>query len=90
MSNQAATRRIYEDQFVAELKAAGVEGVQSYLFIPQDGKSEEGMYGVGASFRIVGPLGVIVEAERYQNVGDQSTTGEANINAVSLGLVVRF
>ena len=48
------------------------------------------MYGVGASFRIVGPLGVIVEAERYQNVGDQSTTGEANINAVSLGLVVRF
>jgi len=48
------------------------------------------MYGVGASFRIVGPLGVIAEAERYQNVGDQGTTGQANINAVSLGLVVRF
>jgi len=48
------------------------------------------MYGVGASFRIVGPLGVIAEAERYQNVGDQGTTGQANINAFSLGLVVRF
>ena len=48
------------------------------------------MYGVGASFRIVGPLGVIAEAERYQNVGDSSTTGQANINAFSLGLVLRF
>ncbi|HTS54834.1 MAG TPA: outer membrane beta-barrel protein [Burkholderiales bacterium] len=48
------------------------------------------MYGVGASFKIVGPLGVIAEAERYQNVGDQSTTGQANINAFSLGLVLRF
>jgi OmpA-OmpF porin, OOP family len=48
------------------------------------------MYGVGASFRIIGPLGVIAEAERYQNVGDQSTTGQANINAFSLGLVLRF
>jgi hypothetical protein len=47
------------------------------------------MYGVGASFRIVGPLGVIAEAERYQNVGN-SSTGEANINAFSLGLVLRF
>jgi hypothetical protein len=48
------------------------------------------MYGVGASFRTVGPLGVIAEAERYQNVGNQSTTGQANINAFSLGLVLRF
>ena len=48
------------------------------------------MYGVGASFRIVGPLGVIAEAERYQNVGNSSTTGQANINAFSLGLVLRF
>jgi OOP family OmpA-OmpF porin len=47
------------------------------------------MYGVGASFRIIGPLGVIAEAERYQNVGN-SSTGEANINAFSLGLVLRF
>ena len=48
------------------------------------------MYGVGASFRIIGPLGIIAEAERYQNVGDQSNTGQANINAFSLGLVLRF
>jgi hypothetical protein len=43
VSNQAVTRRTYEDQFVAQLKAAGVDGVQSYLFMPQDGKAEEGM-----------------------------------------------
>jgi len=48
------------------------------------------MYGVGASFKIIGPLGVIAEAERYQNVGDQSKTGQANINAFSLGVVLRF
>ena len=61
--------------------------------LPASSQNADGtsyMYGVGASFRIVGPLGVILEAERYQNVGDQSTTGQANINAVSLGLVLRF
>jgi hypothetical protein len=60
------------------------------LGVSQNASGTSYMYGVGASFKIVGPLGVIVEAERYQNVGDQSTTGQANINAVSLGLVLRF
>jgi len=61
--------------------------------LPTSSQNADGtsyMYGVGASFRIVGPLGVILEAERYQDVGNQSTTGQANINAVSLGLVLRF
>jgi opacity protein-like surface antigen len=48
------------------------------------------MYGVGLSFRIVGPVGIIGEFERYPNVGKQDTTGEANINGFSVGLVVRF
>ena len=41
VSNQAATRRTFEDEFVKQLKADGVEGIQSYNFIPQDGKAEE-------------------------------------------------
>lgn len=60
------------------------------LGVSQDADGSSYMYGLGASFRIVGPLGVIAEAERYQNVGDQSSTGKANINAFSLGLVLRF
>ena len=62
----------------------------SSLATSQSANGTSYMYGVGASFRIIGPLGVIAEVERYQNVGDQSTTGQANINAFSLGLVVRF
>ena len=62
----------------------------SSLGTSQNASGTSYMYGVGASFRIIGPLGVIAEVERYQNVGDQSTTGQANINAYSLGLVVRF
>jgi OmpA-OmpF porin, OOP family len=62
----------------------------SSLGTSQNANGTSYMYGVGASFRIIGPLGVIAEVERYQNVGDQGTTGQANINAFSLGLVVRF
>jgi hypothetical protein len=48
------------------------------------------MGGVGLSVRIVGPLGIIGEVERYQGVGNTDTTGSANINVYSIGLVVRF
>ena len=49
-----------------------------------------GMAGVGVSVRVVGPLGIIGEVERYQGVGNSETTGKANVNVYSLGLVVRF
>lgn len=48
------------------------------------------MGGVGLSVRIVGPLGIIGEVERYEGVGNSDTTGKANINVYSIGLVVRF
>ena len=41
VSSQPATRRTFEDEFVKQLKADGVEGIQSYNFIPQDGKAED-------------------------------------------------
>ena len=41
VSSQSVTRRTFEDEFVKQLKADGVEGIQSYNFIPQNGKAEE-------------------------------------------------
>jgi len=41
VSNQPALRRTFEDEFVKSLKAAGVDAVASYQFIPDDGKAEE-------------------------------------------------
>jgi hypothetical protein len=41
VSNQPALRRTFEDEFVKDLKAAGVDAVASYNFIPDGGKAEE-------------------------------------------------
>ena len=37
VTKQAAIRRTFEDEFVAQLKAAGVNATPTYLYIPQDG-----------------------------------------------------
>src|SRR4029450_10935222 len=37
VTKQASIRRSFEDEFVAQLKAAGVNAIPSYLYIPQDG-----------------------------------------------------
>jgi hypothetical protein len=41
VSNQPALRRTFEDEFVKELKAVGIDAVASYDFIPEDGQVEE-------------------------------------------------
>ena len=41
VSTQPSVRRVFEDEFVGELKAAGVGAVASYTVIPQDGKADE-------------------------------------------------
>ena len=37
VTKQAGIRRTFEDEFVAQLNAAGVNAIPSYLYIPQDG-----------------------------------------------------
>ena len=37
VTKQAGIRRTFEDEFTAQLKAAGVNATPSYLYIPQDG-----------------------------------------------------
>ena len=41
ISRQPGIRRSFEDEFVLRLKAAGVDAVPSYRFIPEDGPVEE-------------------------------------------------
>ena len=41
VSSQPVTRRTFEDEFVKELKAVGIDAVASYDFIPEDGQVEE-------------------------------------------------
>jgi hypothetical protein len=38
---QSSIRRTFEDQFVLQLKVAGVDAVQSYTVLPEDGQVEE-------------------------------------------------
>jgi hypothetical protein len=41
VSKQPSIRRTFEDEFVAKLKAAGMDAVPSYRYIPEDGQVEE-------------------------------------------------
>jgi hypothetical protein len=41
VSNNLATRRTFEDEFVAKLKAAGVDAAPSYRYIPEEGEIAE-------------------------------------------------
>ena len=46
--------------------------------------------GVGGSFTFNQNIGVRAELERFSKVGDANTTGTADVNLFSLGLVGRF
>jgi hypothetical protein len=41
VSKQSSIRRTFEDEFVAQLRAAGTDAVPGYEFIPEDGQVEE-------------------------------------------------
>jgi hypothetical protein len=41
VSKQPGIRRTFEDEFVAQLKSAGVDAVPSYRYIPEDGQAAE-------------------------------------------------
>jgi hypothetical protein len=58
VSKDGATRRIFEDQFVARLGARGVSAVPSYTLIPEDGELPEET--VDEAIRKAGADGVIV------------------------------
>jgi hypothetical protein len=41
VSKQPSIRRTFEDEFVTQLKASGVNAVPSYAYIPEDGQVDE-------------------------------------------------
>ncbi len=47
-------------------------------------------YGVGAIYKISGNTEARVELEQFNKLGDESTTGTGNINALSAGIAYRF
>jgi hypothetical protein len=58
VSQQPAVRRLFEDEFVAKLKAAGVEAVPSYTAIPEDRLTDQAV--VEAAVKQAAPDGVLV------------------------------
>ena len=58
VSSQPGTRRIFEDEFSAALKAAGVTAVPSYTVIPQDGQVEQSV--LEQAVRDLGADGVLI------------------------------
>jgi len=63
-------------------------GVSSSLDEDDNGVSV--MFGAGGKFDITEHLSLRVEWERYDSVGDEDKTGEADIDLISGGLVYRF
>ena len=47
-------------------------------------------FGVGAMYSLNGVADVRLEAERFADIGKKSTTGESDVNLLSLGLAYRF
>lgn len=58
VTTQPGPRRIFEDEFSAALRAAGVQAVPSYTVIPQDGQVEQAV--LETAVRDVGAEGVLV------------------------------
>ena len=46
--------------------------------------------GLGAQYNLSKSIGIRAEFERYFSVGDASTTGEADVDLISAGIVFKF
>jgi hypothetical protein len=71
VSNQPALRRTFEDEFVKDLKAAGVDAVASYNFIPEGGRAEEAR--VNQAVKGAGADGVLITRLVRVDVNTQVT-----------------
>lgn len=71
ISNEAATRRTFEDEFVKDLKAVGVEAVPSYNYIPENGKAEEAR--VNQAVKDAGADGILITRLVRVDVNTQVT-----------------
>ena len=58
VTTQPSVRRVFEDEFADQLRAAGVQAVQSYTVLPQDGQAEQSV--LESALRQVGADAVLV------------------------------
>jgi len=58
VSNETGVRRIFEDEFAAQLRSVGVVATPSYTFIPQDGPADRAT--LDAAIAKAGAQGVLV------------------------------
>ena len=56
----------------------------------QSESGNAGMFGVGATFYFTERFGVLVEYEKFLNVGNADVTGESDVDFASASLVVTF
>lgn len=47
-------------------------------------------YGVGAGFNFTPQLGIRLDWDKYSKLGDSNTTGESDVDMISLGVVYKF
>lgn len=55
-----------------------------------DSTDVKSTYGIGAAFNFNPQLGVRVGFDRYSKLGDSNTTGESDVDMISLGVVYKF
>lgn len=55
-----------------------------------DSTDVKGTFGVGAAFNFNPQLGVRLDIDRYNKLGDSNTTGEGNVDMISLGVFYKF
>ena len=87
----------FNDQFSAYGKAGifrwKVDGSLAVTGIATTSVEETGTdftYGVGLRYNFTRNLGARLEWQRYNNVGESDTTGQADVDLLSIGLIFRF
>lgn len=71
--------------------ASTVEATYSGDFVGSDKASETNVkFGIGAEYAFTKQVAVRGEFERYQGLGKEETTGESDVDLVSIGLTYKF
>jgi OmpA-OmpF porin, OOP family len=62
----------------------------SCLYSSQSETGSDLTYALGAQFNFTRNISARVQYQRYQDVGDQATTGKSDMDLLSFGIVFRF
>jgi OOP family OmpA-OmpF porin len=67
-----------------------LEGIPNYTGTTADSTDMKANFGVGASYNFSKSFGVRVEWERFNKLGNNNTTGESNVDLMTIGLIDNF